>query len=127
MPVVLATEDETTIAYWTADDPERRVALATFRPAYDVYFGGPNDEAFHGHPLFDAGLEHYTFAEVKNSPWVAARERRNRVHPRHDPARFASRRHFVLPFHDSTFECIAEDVEAGYAEAVDPVTALRAL
>jgi hypothetical protein len=35
----------------------------------------------------------------------------NSVHPRHRPEHFKSYRHFVLAFHDSTFECIAE----GYA------------
>jgi hypothetical protein len=32
----------------------------------------------------------------------------NSVHPYHRPEGFKSYRHFVLAFHDSTFECIAE-------------------
>jgi len=31
----------------------------------------------------------------------------NAVHPRHSDAHFAALRHFVLTFHDATFECVA--------------------
>ena len=33
----------------------------------------------------------------------------NAVHPRHRPESFASCRHFVFAFDDSTFECVARD------------------
>ena len=69
-------------------------------------FGSPNDEALHGHPLADAGLRHYTPAEVVNSPWVAELERQNRVHPRHSSDHYESLRHIAFPFHDSTFESV---------------------
>jgi hypothetical protein len=32
----------------------------------------------------------------------------NRVHPEHNASRFGSLRHFVLTFHDNTFECVAD-------------------
>jgi hypothetical protein len=32
----------------------------------------------------------------------------NSVHPDHDPERFRSSKHYVLSFHDSTFECVAD-------------------
>jgi hypothetical protein len=63
----------------------------------------------------------------RDSPWIAALERRNRVHRLHDPERFASRRHFILPFHDSTFECIADVVEATLPDAAGPAEALAGL
>lgn len=126
-PAVAATEHGAAVAYWTADyeDPsERRVGVVVFHSAYDILFGPPSDETFHGHPLYPAGLRHYVFAEVLGSPWVAARERRNRVHPRHDPERFETLRHFVLPFHDSTFECLSREVRGTVTNADDPATAL---
>jgi hypothetical protein len=92
-----------------------------------VLFGSTNDEAFHGHPLYEAGSRHYTFAEVKNSPWIAALERQNRVHRWHDPRNSAGRRHFILRFHDSTFECIAEVAEASLPDAAGPAEALARL
>src|SRR5262249_17748356 len=71
------------------------------------YFGPPNDEALSGHPLYRKGLRHYGVCEVKNSSWVRALERMNRVHPSHHPRMFSRYRHFVFTFHDTTFECIA--------------------
>ena len=42
------------------------------------------------------------------SSWLRQLERMNAVHRGHDRERFmANRMHFVLSFHDSTFECIA--------------------
>jgi hypothetical protein len=34
----------------------------------------------------------------------------NSVHYRHDPERFRVLNHYILSFHDSTFECVAEGV-----------------
>ena len=52
------------LPYWVAGSPPQRppVAVVRFTAASTVYFGDPNDEAFSGHPLFDAGLNYYTFA-----------------------------------------------------------------
>jgi hypothetical protein len=124
MPVVVAHEGMVSVAYWTADFPDRRVAVATFAHVAGILFGAPNDEAFDGHPLYEAGLSRYTSVEVENSQWIAALERQNRIHRQHDPARFASLRHFVLPFHDTTFECVAVDVHGRLVDAAGPRAAL---
>ena len=70
-----------------------------------------DDEALHGHPLYDRGLRRYGAYELRHSSWVRALERMNRVHPRHSPERFARLRHYVFTFHDSTFECVAEGLQ----------------
>jgi len=36
-----------------------------------VKFGGPNDEALGGHPLYERGLGRYGVYEVFNSSWPA--------------------------------------------------------
>ena len=75
-------------------------------------FGPPNDEAFHGHPLASRGLRPYRFFEIHNSSWIRSLERMNSVHPNHNEKKFLSRwRHFILSFHDTTFECVALDFE----------------
>ena len=73
-------------------------------------FGYPNDEALPGHPLWRHGLDYYTISEVINSSWIAQLSQQNRVaFPDHTrPAK----RHFIVTFHDSTFECIADKLEA---------------
>src|SRR5512134_3046796 len=70
-------------------------------------FGPPNDEAFGGHPLAKRGLRPYSAAEVHKSSWLKLRIKMNSVHHRHSDALFAGLRHFIIAFHDSTFECLA--------------------
>jgi len=85
------------------------IAVVTFRDAYAHYSGLPNDETIEGHPLADRGLDCYSVYEVHNSSWVRALEVMNSVHRRHDPSRFWQKRHFIFTFHDSAFECIADE------------------
>lgn len=121
-PVVIATEHVVVVAYVIEEGaaidasavralgPQEIAevyAVVTF-PAHAHMLGPPNDEAFRGHPLSERGLQPCGAFEVLNSSWVRALERMNRVHPRHQPERYSHRRHFVLSFHDSTFECVAD-------------------
>lgn len=112
-PHVTADEHEMRLSYDLApedwDAPKWRRIEITFQggPQY-VYFGGPNDEALDGHPLYSRGLEPYDVFEVINSSWIRSMERMNSVHPSHNPARFQRLKHYIFTFHDSTFECIAE-------------------
>jgi hypothetical protein len=79
-----------------------RFPLCTF-----LAFGAPNDEALGGHPLGLCGLRHYSVHEVLGSSLIRELERRNSVHPRHDPESYLpGRRHYVFTFQDSTLECV---------------------
>jgi hypothetical protein len=85
--------------------------------------GGPNDEAYRGHRLWERGLSEvgaYRAAEVLNSTWIAGLEEQNRVHPQHRSEAFVTYRHFILGFHDSTFECIARGFRTWKAEIAMP-------
>ena len=58
-------------------------------------------------------LRPYGAFEVKNSSWIRLLERRNRVHSNHSTAKYLEkRRHFILTFHDSMFECVARRYES---------------
>lgn len=125
-PMLLADEHSLRIAYYleedrlapewsqspvqppAADDSDELCAVATFRMVYAHMFGPPNDEAFSGHPLAARGLCPYAAFEVEHSSWLHSLERMNSVHPYHKPERFARYKHFILSFHDTTFECLAE-------------------
>jgi hypothetical protein len=85
-----------------ADEP---IALVTFGGCWAHLFGGPNDEAFSGHPLAARGLHPYGAFEIESSSWVRSLERMNSVHPHHSPSLFQGIRHLVFAFHDSVFEC----------------------
>lgn len=72
-------------------------------------FRYPNDEALPGHPLYSKGLSYYSTFEVRQSSWVADKAAQNRVSfPNYTRSGL---RHFVFTFHDSTFECLADDIK----------------
>lgn len=89
------------------------VAVVEFKQCHATKMGAPNDEVFHGHPLHGKGMEAYEAQEVINSRWLAEVEAINSVHSCYNPDHWKALHHFVLWFHDSTFECAAEsfDVE----------------
>lgn len=83
------------------------LGLVEFAGAYLTSFGGLNDEAIEGHPLSGRGLEPYGCHVVRDSAWLAAAERANSVHRSHRGGWHERLDHYVLCFHDETFECIA--------------------
>lgn len=120
MPVVLSDAHHTWVSYYVAADDER--AVLRFDGVNSSLFGGPNDEALHGHRLSSKGLDAYRFHEVIGSEWISARERENSVHPGHGGGWHARLRHFVFMFHDETFECIARSYAVQLpSELPDPV------
>jgi hypothetical protein len=123
-PMILAGEHHLHLAYYLEHRPDdwdgstvrivgesttgEPVALVQFAGTYAHMFGPPNDEAFSGHPLASRGLRPYAVHEVHNSSWIRQLERMNAVHPYHRKEHFASYRHLIFSFHDTTFECVAE-------------------
>lgn len=89
-------------------ETEVTVAIAEFAECRSAKLGSPNDETIHGHPLGGRGLYAYGAFVVRNSPWIAELARVDSMHRGHDPERWAALHHFLLSFHDSTFECVAE-------------------
>lgn len=84
-------------------------ALIEFPRCLTTKFGYPNDEALGGHPLSAKMEGAYDIYEVLNSSWVKQLEEQNRVSfPK--TANWQSR-HFIITFHDSTFECLAKDIK----------------
>lgn len=123
LPVVLCNEHNLFLAYISAAQEAggRRelspkteglpIAIVKFLFYRSHMFGPPNDEAFMGHPLASRGLEPYAVFEIEQSSWIRQLERMNAVHPNHRSEFFASYRHFVFAFHDSTFEVVADGLE----------------
>src|SRR5467141_1374722 len=102
-PVMSANEHSVRLAYYTYSSPDE-VALVAFLQPHVHLFGAPNDEALEGHPLYAKGLSFYSAFEVHDSSWIRDLERMNRIHKRHEPSHFARLRHFIITFHDTTFE-----------------------
>lgn len=120
LPHLLQSEHRTFLTFYLYEqDPDWNytpsapvhIAIIEWHGCYETLLGWPNDEALPGHRLWERGLKetsYFSAAEVRNSSWIAEIEKGNRVHPRHQPERFAALRHYILLFHDSTFECLVE-------------------
>lgn len=87
------------------------LALVEFKKSYINKFGGMNNEVWHGHSLFKRGLEGYAAHEIKNSKWLQEQKKINSVHSGYKEARWAKLKHYMFLFHDTVFECLAEDFE----------------
>jgi hypothetical protein len=142
-PIVASDEHKVLVTYYSshfAGTNERPAAVTSAADgqivivrfdAFAHFFGPPNDEAFSGHPLASRGLHCYSVSEVTNSSWIRKLERMNSVHPSHDRNWFLKgKRHFIISFHDSTFECIArkyrvETFQGSIDSAIDQM--IRAL
>jgi hypothetical protein len=87
-------------------------ALVELRRCAATRFGYPSDAALARHPLFDKGLGHFGVFEVFDSAWVRQLRDQHRATGAPDGANApgASPRHFAFTFHDSTLECVADEL-----------------
>jgi hypothetical protein len=124
MPAVVATEDRLEVGYilHPHDFDKDAIAVVRFERPYAHLFGPPNDEAFAGHPLAGRGLRPYGAFRIDQSSWIRRLEEMNRVHEHHRPETFAALTHYVLSFHDTTFECVAASYEVNIREVDGPLT-----
>jgi hypothetical protein len=99
--------------------------IIEFKHCSITKFGYPNDEALPGHPLYERGLLPYAINEVIDSRWDREMTRQNRVAFPNTPDSTA--RHFIVTFHDSTFECVAGDFVATLSEEKWTATAAALL
>lgn len=114
MPLVWSDEATLVVRYITTND---EFAIIKFPLVSDYKFGGPNDEALSGHPLYKNGLQFYSAHRVVNSSWIEELEQRNSVHPQHDRARFLEGKvHYILTFHDSTLELVSMEIRGMHPE-----------
>lgn len=116
-PLVLADEDILLLSYFMPasvageHDQKRSVAVVQFHRSLMHLLGPPNDEAIQGHPLWCRGLESYGAYQVNDSSLLRRVAAMNYVHPRNNPAAFDRLHHYIITFHDSTFECLAESYD----------------
>lgn len=83
-----------------------------FTGCVSARMGGPNDEALHGHPLYEHGLKFYEAHRVANSPWLAEQRAINAVHEYHDDRGWDRYNHYLLAFHDEMVEALATSIAA---------------
>ena len=92
-------------------DPEGElVAVVQFSHCLSHLLGLPDEATLHTHPLTQYGLEANEIYVIENSPWVHQFKHINTTHPYFSSV-FLDLKHFVFTFHDSTFECVAENFD----------------
>ena len=94
-----------------AEDSAQSLGIVEFKRCMATRMGTPNDEVFDGHPLADKGLEAYTAQRVVNSEWIASLQAINSAHHCYNPEFWQQLHHYVLWFHDCSFEAVAESFE----------------
>jgi hypothetical protein len=122
---LLIQSEASVFLLFNAMTPDRErgagVGVVQFTGCLLTRFGTPNDEGRPEHPLYQHGLDDYALWEVQNSTWAEsemARARRSakRIwgdsYDRVYEGQSWATRHFVATFHDSTFECLADDLSA---------------
>lgn len=142
VPVVLSDEYHLTLFYYynkgfsesiTQMPIERNsredkgVAVLVFKNHIIYKFGYPNAEVLQSHPYYNLGLESYNIYEVAESDWVREIEVMNRLHPFHNPIKFKMYKHFIITFEDSTFECIARELELSFFQNLTMKEALKSI
>jgi hypothetical protein len=91
-----------------SSDLSEKLAVVEFDRCACTKMGTPNDEVLHGHPLNGKGLRGYIAMSVENSAWVKELQKINSVHSGYRAGAWRGQKHYILPFHDCTFECVAE-------------------
>jgi len=126
MPHLLKSDDRTFLIFYLRNidphwdgtyvyvrDPSspdiQKLGVVEFEHCVCTKMGTPNDEVFHGHPLHGNGFVGYRALVVENSNWLKELEAINAVHSNYKPDGWRKLKHYIFPFHDSTFECVARD------------------
>jgi hypothetical protein len=124
LPYLLKNDDQTFLTFFVRKiDPDwdgayvtvrrpnsnlgEKLAVVEFERCVCTKMGTPNDEVLHGHPLDGKGLEGYQPMLVKNSLWLKELETINSVHSCYRAEVWRDLNHYILPFHDCMFECVA--------------------
>ena len=128
MPKVLSSDTELYLIFYPATEDEnisdipiarnsigdKGVCIVRFRQALSHKFGSPSDETLMGHPLYKEGLAPYTAQYLDKSPWIEELVKTDSIHPYHTPSKFKEYKHYILSFHDNTFECVAQGYDMRY-------------
>jgi hypothetical protein len=103
-PLVLADGFRVVLCYFLRSEG---CGVISFENAISHSLGGPSEETLHGHPLWSRGLKHYGVFTIEHSPLIDRLEAIDSVHPNHKPGFDKRFKHYIIPFHDETFECVS--------------------
>ncbi|MFT3711578.1 MAG: hypothetical protein QM817_28410 [Archangium sp.] len=127
VPTILSGSGGVVLVYAAKDDADPKwdggsvraagstspgVVVLRFERVLALRSGSPHDEVLAGHHLHGKGLGPYRAHTVVNSSWITKLRQMNAVHPQYSPHAWDSCVHYLLTFHDETFECVADACRA---------------
>lgn len=115
MPTLLASESRAILVFYL-EGSDDNVGKVEFEGVWSSKIGEPDEESIMKHTLIGSGFDGFSSVEVIGSDWIAEIQHRLSAHSNFKPENFEGR-HFLIPFHDSTFECVAESFQATECEA----------
>ena len=108
LPDVDPNWDGTWIKIRRPDSQEaQKLAVVEFQGCICTKMGLPREDAFTAHPLYGRGFVPYRAMSVENSTWVKELETINAMDHAFEGECWSELKHYIFPFHDSTFECVA--------------------
>lgn len=130
MPHRLANGHRTFLLFYLPDSYSEgsrteSIALAQFHQCVSSKLGDPNEDVLRFHLLYGKGLEPYTAQIVRNSKWVNELEAINKMHPQYDQDFWRTLKHYILWFHDETFECVAKSYEVEVFQKYEPTESMN--
>ena len=98
--------DGTWVKLRCPDSPEvQKLAVVEFEACISTKMGLPREDAHH--PLYGKGFVRYRAMSVEHSTWVKELETINAMDHAFEGVCWREFKHYIFPFHDSTFECVA--------------------
>lgn len=107
MPSVISNDSELLVLFFDNSDSKDNCIVLRFAQFLSFKFGLPNDEALNLHKYFHLGLKPYSFFELQDSDWF----NEINIFNNWDVNRWEDYKHYIITFHDNTFECIAKNFE----------------
>lgn len=106
-PLILTNDDSLVLLFYafTGNDPTEKIVKLNFHLFSTYSFGSPNEEGLYKHRYYDLGLRSGGFYEVTNSDLIKKLFGNNEAI---DEIVLEGLHHYILTFHDNTFECIAD-------------------
>lgn len=93
---------------WPRNSPKhQKLAVVEFEGCVCTKMGTPREDAFDAHPLYGRGFVAYRAMSVENSTWLKELETLNAGDHCYKGELWHELKHYIFPFHDSTFECVA--------------------
>lgn len=117
-PLLMADEASALISFYidtyipdTSSFAEDKIATIKFVNYPKVLFGFPDIDRIGGHPYYSLGMRPYSAYELIDSDLITSLAKIDSHHNLFSKPKWEKYHHYLLLFHDSLFECVAENYE----------------